>query len=149
MITLRPVLLGAATTAALVPSRAFAQTASDFMGEWHGVLDLGSQQLRLKLVVADGPRATLFSVDQGNSEIPVGTTRIDGAEIALDIPVISGRYAGRFTSGRIQGRFTQGGTLPLVLQRGAMAAAVPDALTQARLAALRANRVRPDLRRRR
>ena len=34
----RPLLLGAAT-ASLMTARAYAQTATDFMGEWFGALD--------------------------------------------------------------------------------------------------------------
>jgi len=137
IISRRPLLLGAAA-AGFAATNAFAQSASDFMGEWHGVLDLGAQQLRLRLVVAAGPTATLFSVDQGNSAIPVGGTRIEGDQLILDIPVIRANFRGRLTGGRIEGTFTQGGALPLVFQRGEVAAAGPEALTQARLAALRA-----------
>ena len=58
MITRRPLLMGAAA-AGLMAGNAYAQSAADFMGEWHGALDLGSQRLRLRLVVAEGPTATL------------------------------------------------------------------------------------------
>lgn len=135
----RPFLLGAAT-AALAAGAAAAQTAPGFMGEWYGALDLGSQRLRLKLVVADGPRATLFSIDQGNSEIPAATTRIDGDNITIALPVIGATFLGRLNSGRIEGQFTQRGTLPLVFTREQVAAVAPaaEALTQARLAQLRA-----------
>lgn len=136
-ITRRPLLLGAAASG-LFAATAHAQTAADFMGEWNGVLDLGSQQLRLRLVVAEGPASTLYSVDQGNSAIPVATTRIEGDQLSLDLPVISGSFRGRLANGRIEGQFTQGGTLPLVFQRGTVTATGPEALTQARLAALRA-----------
>lgn len=139
MITRRPLLLGAAA-AGLAPAAAYAQTETDFMGEWHGALDLGSQRLRLRLVVAEGPRATIFSVDQGNSEIPASETRIEGAQITIALPVINARYQGRLADGRISGEFTQGATLPLVFEREPVAeAATPiQPLTQASLAALRA-----------
>ncbi|MEZ6024187.1 MAG: serine hydrolase domain-containing protein [Hyphomonadaceae bacterium] len=144
MITRRPLLLGAAA-ASLTAASAYAQSGAGFMGEWHGVLDLGSQRLRLRLVVAEGPTATLFSVDQGNNAIPVGTTTIDGDAIVLDLPVIRASYSGRLTGGRIEGQFTQGGTRPLVFQREEVVAAAPDALTQERLAALRAEAGAPAL----
>jgi CubicO group peptidase (beta-lactamase class C family) len=137
MITRRPLLMGAAA-ASIMGANAHAQSAADFMGEWSGVLDLGSQQLRLRLVVSDGPTSVLYSVDQGNSAIPVGSTTINGAELALDIPAIRGSFRGQLSNGRIEGQFTQGGALPLVFVRGEAAAAAPEALTQARLAALRA-----------
>jgi CubicO group peptidase (beta-lactamase class C family) len=136
--TRRPLVLGAAA-ASLFAANAYGQSAGDFMGEWNGVLDLGSQQLRLRLVVSDGPTAVLYSVDQGNSAIPVGTTAINGSELSLDIPAIRASFRGRLNSGRIEGQFTQGATLPLVFQRGEAVAAAPEALTQARLEALRAS----------
>ncbi len=138
IITRRPLLLGAAA-AGLMAANAYAQSASDFMGEWHGALDLGSQRLRLRLVVAEGPTATLYSVDQGNGAIPVQSTAISNGELTLTIPVISASYRGRLDNGRIEGQFTQGGTLPLVFTREEVgAAAGPEALTQQSLAAMRA-----------
>lgn len=139
MITRRPLLVGAAA-AGLMCADANAQTAADFTGEWFGALDMGSQRLRLRLVVASGPSSTLYSIDQGNSAIPVATTRIEGGQLSLSIPVIGGSFQGRLVGGRIEGQFTQRGTLPLVFTReqAAEVAAPPEALTQARLAALRA-----------
>ena len=93
MITRRPLLMGAAA-AGLMAGNAYAQTAADFMGDWNGALNMGSQTLRLRLVVAEGPTSTLYSVDQGNSAIPVGTTTIAGGRITLDIPVIRGSFTG-------------------------------------------------------
>lgn len=138
IITRRPLLMGAAA-AGLLAGPAWAETA-DFMGEWFGALDLGSQRLRLRLAVTEGPRSTLYSIDQGNSAIPVGTTTIEGDQLTLLIPVINGSFRGRLANGRIEGQFTQGGTLPLVFSReqASEQAAPPEALTQARLAALRA-----------
>lgn len=145
LISRRPLLLGAAA-ASLAAANAYAQTAADFMGEWHGALDLGSQRLRLRLVVEEGPRATLYSVDQGNAAIPVGATSITGDRLSLSIPVIQASFQGQLRDGRIEGQFTQGGTLPLVFTRGESAAAAPaEALTQARLEALRAQAGAPAL----
>lgn len=144
IISRRPLLLGAAA-ASFSAASAFAQTVADFMGEWNGVLDLGAQQLRLRLVVVEGPASTLYSVDQGNSAIPVGATRIEGDQLTLDIPVIRAGFRGRLTGGRIEGTFTQGGALPLIFQRGQAVAAAPEALTQARLAALRAQAGSPGM----
>lgn len=139
IVSRRPLLLGAAA-AGLLSANAYAQTAADFMGEWFGALDLGSQRLRIRLVIAEGPTATLYSIDQGNSAIPVGATRIDGAQLALSVPAIRASFTGRLSNGRIEGQFTQAGTLPLVFTREQSAEAAPpaEALTQARLAALRA-----------
>jgi CubicO group peptidase (beta-lactamase class C family) len=137
MITRRPLLMGAAA-AGLAAANADAQIAANFMGEWNGVLDMGSQQLRLRLVVSEGPSSVLYSIDQGNAAIPVGATTISGADITLDLPAIRASFRGRLNNGRIEGQFTQGGTLALVFVRGEATAAAPEALTQARLEALRA-----------
>lgn len=139
IITRRPLLMGAAA-AGMMAGAARAQTAADFMGEWFGALDLGSQRLRLRLVVAEGPASTLYSIDQGNSAIPVAQTRIVGDQLTLSIPVINASYQGRLSNGRIEGQFTQGGALPLVLTREPASEQAPpnEALTQERLAALRA-----------
>ena len=102
IITRRPLLMGAAA-AGLMAGNAFAQSAADFMGEWNGALNMGSQTLRLRLVVADGPTSTLYSVDQGNSAIPVGTTTIEGGRLTLTIPVIRASFTGELRNGRIEG----------------------------------------------
>lgn len=139
MITRRPLLVGAAA-AGLWAANAHAQSAADFLGEWFGALDLGSQRLRLRLVITEGPAATLYSLDQGNSPSPVGTTIIEGAQLTLLIPEDRASFRGTLTNGRIEGSFTQGGTLPLVFTREQVAESnrAPEALTQTRLAALRA-----------
>lgn len=124
ILSRRPVLFGAAS-AALLGATAYAQAASDFLGDWFGALDLGSQRLRLRLNVTAGPAATLFSIDQGDSPIPVGETRIDGDKITLAIPVIGATFEGRLANGRIEGQFTQRGALPLVFTRQAVAESAP------------------------
>lgn len=136
--TRRPLLMGA-LAAGLWAAEARAQSAADFLGEWFGALDLGSQRLRLRLVVSEGPSATLYSIDQGNSAIPVESISIEGPSISLALPVIGASFSGRLSGGRIEGQFTQRGTLPLVFTRDEVAetAPPPEALTQARLAALR------------
>jgi len=138
MITRRSLLMAA--SAGLWAANAHAQSATDFLGEWFGALDLGSQRLRLRLVITEGPAATLYSIDQGNSASPVGTTTIEGAQLTLVIPEDGATFQGTLTNGRIEGVFTQGGMLPLVFAREEVAerAPPPEALTQARLAALRA-----------
>lgn len=136
IITRRPLLLGAAASSLLV-GRAHAQSEAQ-LGEWHGALDLGSQRLRLRLVLEEGPRATLFSVDQGNVGIPVVAAVLDGDALSLDLSNIGARFEGRFVSGRIEGVFTQRGDIPLTFTREPPgAAAETAALTQAGLEALR------------
>ncbi|MEL6360370.1 MAG: serine hydrolase domain-containing protein [Pseudomonadota bacterium] len=119
----------------------FANDRQDFLGEWGGVLDVGATKLRLKLVI--GPdTATLYSLDQGNAEIPADQIEISGADITLTFPSISARFDGTRsgTDGQvIEGTFTQGRAFPLVLTKGEIPAAREFApLTEERLKALRA-----------
>jgi CubicO group peptidase (beta-lactamase class C family) len=142
-LTRRPVLaMGAAF--AFGSTSAFGAGAGDFMGVWFGALDLGSRQLRLKLEVGAGPKATLFSLDQGGAPIAPGETRIDGDRIFATWPVISARYEGQLTRGKIVGTFTQGAALPLTFAR-AQGAGKPEPLTQQGLAKLRADAGAPAL----
>ena len=108
-----------------------------FLGEWFGALDLGSRRLRLKLVVSEGPRSVLYSIDQGNAAIPASQTKIDGDKIFITWPSITASYAGQLVGGVITGQFTQGGMLPLTFSRTQDAQAKPTPLTQAGLARLR------------
>lgn len=136
MITRRPFLaMGAAF--ALGASAARGSAPTDFLGEWFGALDLGSRRLRLRLVVTEGPRSTLYSIDQGNDPIPAAQTKIDGNKIFISWPSINASYAGELAGGVITGQFTQGGMLPLTFSRSQDERAEP--LTLAGLAKLRAD----------
>ncbi|NOT40268.1 MAG: beta-lactamase family protein [Alphaproteobacteria bacterium] len=141
--TRRPFL---AMSAAFAFGAGAAGAAPDgFLGEWFGALDLGSRQLRLKLEVSAGPKATLYSLDQGGAPIPPGETRIDGDRIFATWPVISARYEGQLTGGKIVGTFRQGGALPLTFARAQETSAKPEPLTQEGLAKLRADAGAPAL----
>lgn len=132
----RPLILGAAAASVSAMS-AHAETTAQ-MGEWHGALDLGATRLRLRLVLAAGPRATLYSVDQGDAAIEAAATQIEGDLLIVDLPSIGARYEGRFIDGRIEGAFTQRGTLPLTFTREPPPAAAPTPpLSQAGLETLR------------
>ena len=125
MISRRPLLVGAAA-AGLAGWPASAQTASGFEGEWNGALSIGPQTLRLHLVIAAGPHATIFSVDQGNARIPAENVQISGATIAMTFPSVNASYRGTLANGRITGQFTQGQTFPLEFVPGAAPAAPPS-----------------------
>lgn len=134
--TRRPFLaMGAAF--AIGAGTAFAATSAGFLGEWFGTLDLGSRQLRLRLVVAEGPSATLFSLDQGGTPIPAAQTKIEGAKIFITWPSLNASYAGELTNGAIVGQFTQGGMLPLTFSRTQTSQSLVEPLTQAGLVKLR------------
>ncbi len=52
----------------------------------------------------------MFSVDQGNAEIPIGAVTVTGKQIVLDVPVVQGRYDGVLAPDgrRIEGTWRQG-----------------------------------------
>ena len=116
--------LGAAGT--FVPAGAQEPAPADssgFVGNWIGTLDVGAAQLRLRFVITegdDGLGATLFSIDQGNAEIPVGTVTTNGDTISMSMPMVGASYTGALSAedGRINGTFTQAGVpFPLILER--------------------------------
>ncbi len=124
MIARRPLLLGA-VAAGFAGLPALAQSNAGFEGEWNGTLMIGSQSLRLHLVIETGPHATLFSVDQGNARIPADRVEIHGAAISMTFPAVNASYQGALANGRITGQFTQGQTFPLEFTPGAAPAAPP------------------------
>ena len=109
-----------------MPLDANAQDAEDgdqvrFVGDWTGTLDLGAMQMRLRFVLSaeDGALSgMLYSVDQGNAEIPISTLEASGDTISMSIPHIGGAYTGTMGAdgATISGTFSQGGlNRPLVL----------------------------------
>ena len=112
---------------------AFAQSSGSVLeGDWNGDLHVGSQTLRLHLVIPAGPQATLFSIDQGNAPIPAQNVRIDGVVISMTFPAVNARFTGSLVEGRIGGTFTQGRPFPLIFARGA-ASTTPPAPSPPRL----------------
>ena len=128
-------ILLACATIALIPLGGHARTAvaaaqepetapADFVGTWQGTLEVGGVQLRLRFVVAeteDGLGTTLFSLDQGNAEIPVAETTVSGDTISMSMPMIAASYRGTLAGDgedrKITGTFTQSGqSFPLVLE---------------------------------
>ena len=100
-----------------------APTVADFVGNWLGTLDVGAAQLRLRFVFAegdDGLTAEVFSLDQGNAQVPVASTTLNGATVTLSMPMAGATYEGSLSveDGKITGTFTQAGAdFPLVLER--------------------------------
>jgi len=135
----RPFLL--MTSAAILGSTMMALAQpSAFQGDWFATLDVGAAQLRLRLNIAEGPRATLFSIDQGNTPIPASSIRVDGSKLRIEWQVLGASFEGSLAGEKIAGTFTQGQTFPLTFARAAAPSgeAVLLPLTQQRLAALRA-----------
>ena len=98
-------------------------TPADFAGNWMGSLDAGAMTLRLRFVLTeseDGLSATLFSLDQGNAQVPVESVTLSGAAITMSMPAAGASYEGTLSTedGKITGTFTQGGgSTTLVLER--------------------------------
>ena len=104
--------------ALLFPSLALAAPTSPFEGAWEGALDVGAIKLRLVLKLhQSGARweATLDSIDQGASGIPVDEVIIDGDHITLAMPKLSAGYEARRDGQKLVGTWKQGGGLPLTL----------------------------------
>lgn len=95
--------------------------SKELEGTWEGALDTGTQQLRLRLVLANQAGAgtgTLTSLDQGNTEIPIGRITQTDAHIKLEVPVVSGGFEGDLKENKLTGEWSQGGSsLPLTLTK--------------------------------
>lgn len=153
--TLLTAVLGSAGIG-LVPS-AVARRAlrQDLAGEWGGALELGPRNLRLRLVLSEvepgaqpGAQpgawsASLYSLDQGNVEIPASHVQLDGEHLVVRFESIAAELDVVLLSGeRLVGIWEQGGNrLPFVLQRDPDWDALtfqPTALDDELLAKLRA-----------
>lgn len=101
---------------------ATAQTAG-FVGNWQGTLDVGPLKMRLGMRVsrdtAGGYQATLDSIDQATSGVPITVFRVSGNllhfEVANPRAIFEGELAGNGAS--IEGVFDQGAELPLTFRR--------------------------------
>ena len=96
---------------------------SEFVGNWVGSLNVGTVQLRMRFELgASGGAltASVFSLDQGNAQVPVESVTVTGATVAIAMPVAGATYEGTLSAdgSRIEGSFAQmGSTLALNLER--------------------------------
>jgi hypothetical protein len=96
---------------------------SDIDGDWEGSLDAGGMSLRLVFHVAtfeDGMSATMDSLDQGASGIPVTSVTRKGTKLDFEMKQLAGGFSGTIDAGlaTIDGTWTQAGNnLPLALKR--------------------------------
>lgn len=97
--------------------------SKDLEGTWEGVLDTGNQQLHLRAVLSNQNGAgtgVLFSIDQGNAEIPIAQITQTGSHVKLDVPVVSGGFEGDLKDAKLAGEWSQGGgSLPLTFTKSA------------------------------
>ncbi len=96
----------------------------DLQGKWLGEINLVSHKLRLGFVI--DPRTDnawtgkLYSIDQGNMEVPLSEIKRDGKNISFVVKSIAGRFDGQWypDSGKLAGFWKQGLVpLPLTLKR--------------------------------
>ena len=92
-------------------------------GAWVGPLHVGAINLRLVLKIkraGAGWTATVDSLDQHATDIPVDKVTVDGDQLTLALPKINASYQARMSGDRLVGTFKQNGAaLPLELERTA------------------------------
>ncbi len=100
-----------------------AAAASDIDGYWLGTLDAGGTKLRVGFRITNTPEglhATLDSLDQGASGIPVSSIVREGAQVRMEVKAVSGTFLGTISKdlSSIDGTWKQGGgLLPLLLKK--------------------------------
>lgn len=104
---------------AMAAGTAHAFAAADYVATWSGTLLAGATKLRLKLIIADGAKAGLFSLDQGGAPIRASAVTLKDDGVVLEFALIGARYEGHLTDkDTLTGTFTQGAPLPLEFKRG-------------------------------
>ncbi|MDE2804979.1 MAG: hypothetical protein OXN18_07530 [Gemmatimonadota bacterium] len=96
---------------------------SEFAGNWVGSLSVGTVQLRMRFEIGESGgelTASVFSLDQGNAQVPVESVTLTGATMTIAMPVAGATYEGTLSAdgNSIEGSFAQmGSTLTLILER--------------------------------
>ena len=121
-----------------------APVTNSIMGNWLGTLDTGAAKLRVMFKITNSwsgvLTATLDSLDQGASDIPVNSIALKDNTVKLEVKAVQGSFEGTMDEGgkKIAGTWQQAGnSLPLTLERheGAVATAAPEKLTPEELEA--------------
>jgi CubicO group peptidase (beta-lactamase class C family) len=139
--------------AALLAAPVFSQDSDArwaVSGTWTGVLESGSQRFRLRIVIHQDGRVSIYSLDQGADAIPAKLIETAAPAVRFEARSIQGEFTGQIVSvDRMEGTWKQGGNLPLVLLRGeaglAVAAGSWEPLTPDALENLRADAKSPAL----
>ncbi len=96
---------------------------SAFVGNWVGSLNVGTVQLRMRFEIGESGgelTASVFSLDQGNAQVPVESVTLTGATVTVAMPVAGATFEGTLSAdgNSIEGSFAQmGSTLALNLER--------------------------------
>lgn len=122
--------LAIALVTLVIPPQALGQETeqgsadpSEFAGNWVGSLSVGTVQLRMRFEIGESGgelTASVFSVDQGNAQVPVESVTLTGATVTIAMPVAGATFEGTLSADRnsIEGSFAQmGSTLALNLER--------------------------------
>ena len=83
----------------------------EFAGDWEGIVRSSGHRLHLQLAsAADGvAHATLISIDQSSTAIPINTVTFSGKRLELESRSVSGTFDGMMTAkGEITGEWSQG-----------------------------------------
>jgi hypothetical protein len=121
-----------------------APATNSVIGHWLGTLDTGAAKLRLMFKITQTYSgvlsATIDSLDQGVSDIPVNSIVLKDNTVRLEVKAVGGSFDGTMDEAakKITGTWQQGGnSLPLALARheGAVAVVAPEKLTPEELAA--------------
>jgi pimeloyl-ACP methyl ester carboxylesterase len=105
------------------PSALASTQSPNVEGAWAGTLDFGAQTLRIVLKIAKGSdgklTATLDSLDQGATDLPVSSISLEGSTLRFEMKDLSVSFEGTVNKDatEVSGKFTQGATIPLILKR--------------------------------
>jgi fermentation-respiration switch protein FrsA (DUF1100 family) len=108
---------------AFILAAACGMQAQNIVGDWQGTLKAGPVELRLGLHITKndkgGLTATMDSLDQGASGIPVSSISLDATKLNFAVEAVHGSYAGVVNpeGSSIHGTWTQGAPLPLDFTR--------------------------------
>jgi hypothetical protein len=73
--------------------------AQEIVGDWQGTLKAGPLELRsiVRIAKADGGRlsATMYSIDQSTSPIPVDSVSLEGSTLKFVVDAVGGAYEGK------------------------------------------------------
>jgi hypothetical protein len=111
------------------------QSASDLQGFWEGTLSIRTMTLRLVLKVDKAPdgtyTATMDSIDQGASDIPVNTFTLSNRTVQFQLPALRAKYEAGLNARatEMSGEWQQGGTkIPVTFKRTKTPSTIPAPL---------------------
>lgn len=95
--------------------------AQDFLGDWHGKLEISGMPLRITFHVSKtdaGLASTMDSPDQKAFDIPMTSTTVENGQLIITSKEMGATYKAALTNNELQGIFAQGGTnFPLNMTR--------------------------------